>query len=411
MEARNNLKLKLRPKAKRPIITGSQKLRQVRLPALSVVFFTVFAAFLSLGCERPAVKVLRTIGVAGVSMAPSVWGPHITIQCPECRISWLANWQKSMLPRREIHCWNCGTRFDAPFAPSTTIISVTADHVLVDSEAYQQRDPERNDLVAVHDRDGWRIKRVVAMPGDALSVDDQQRLLVNDKAVTTDAPWVIVHDDRYRGSTGSWWQAAETNWQVTSSGFLAVADGQSPCNLVYRHRNVYDRQQPDLIRDDCPFNLTENRVFRPVHQLSLECQVDCKTPGKVEVWFLVDSIRYQVFDLAAGTSTLQASTMVATSYQSDPSKHPNSPVQLTVFQPIVIRLNQGTAELRDLVIRRPVEYWVDTQDQNTISFPQSLAQDEYFLMGDNVPLSIDSRHTGPVRRDWIRGKVMDVIPR
>ena len=38
----------------------------------------------------------------------------------------------------------------------------------------------------------------------------------------------------------------------------------------------------------------------------------------------------------------------------------------------------------------------------------TLAQDEYFIIGDNAEFSYDSRHFGPIKKEWIIGKAYKI---
>ncbi len=78
------------------------------------------------------------------------------------------------------------------------------------------------------------------------------------------------------------------------------------------------------------------------------------------------------------------------------------PVQLDAFHPVIIRLTHGQAEIRDLVLSRPLPYWIDTADPTNIPFPISLAKDEYFLLGDNVPTPSTADPLAPFR--WTKSK-------
>ena len=49
------------------------------------------------------------------------------------------------------------------------------------------------------------------------------------------------------------------------------------------------------------------------------------------------------------------------------------------------------------------------QTDSPIHFPYRLAEDEFFCMGDNRPVSLDSRTFGPVSRAKILGKVVAVF--
>jgi hypothetical protein len=66
-------------------------------------------------------------------------------------------------------------------------------------------------------------------------------------------------------------------------------------------------------------------------------------------------------------------------------------------QPIEIRLET-------LEVWRSLEYRLRKRDRRSI-YPIRLADDEVFLVGDNVPVSIDSRNHGPIRRDQIMGRI------
>lgn len=44
-----------------------------------------------------------------------------------------------------------------------------------------------------------------------------------------------------------------------------------------------------------------------------------------------------------------------------------------------------------------------------IKFPVTLAQDEYFILGDNRDKTVDSRIFGPIKKNQIKGRVMIVI--
>ena len=54
--------------------------------------------------------------------------------------------------------------------------------------------------------------------------------------------------------------------------------------------------------------------------------------------------------------------------------------------------------------------WYNTNGYFNDSFgPVTLKEDEYFLMGDNRPISMDSRETGPVKKEDILAKDFMVL--
>lgn len=70
---------------------------------------------------------------------------------------------------------------------------------------------------------------------------------------------------------------------------------------------------------------------------------------------------------------------------------------------------QTLVKLHGLRVRR--ERFVTTDSPRPLPKTQwHLAQDEYFLLGDNSPVSIDSRHWGPVRGKQILAEVAELPP-
>lgn len=51
------------------------------------------------------------------------------------------------------------------------------------------------------------------------------------------------------------------------------------------------------------------------------------------------------------------------------------------------------------------EEYGPTEPEGYLSYPAALGEGEYFVLGDNRGDSMDSRYYGPVKEEWIRGKV------
>ena len=71
----------------------------------------------------------------------------------------------------------------------------------------------------------------------------------------------------------------------------------------------------------------------------------------------------------------------------------------------VTRVVEGEEWIR---VTRSVHYRLRRRDDRS-NYPLHLRAGEYFLVGDNVPVSIDSRDFGPVDREWIVGRVVSVL--
>jgi signal peptidase I len=56
-------------------------------------------------------------------------------------------------------------------------------------------------------------------------------------------------------------------------------------------------------------------------------------------------------------------------------------------------------------------YNYDTETTSDITYPLTLGEDEYFILGDNRSNSYDSRYFGCVKQDQIQGKIVKILYR
>jgi signal peptidase I len=68
-----------------------------------------------------------------------------------------------------------------------------------------------------------------------------------------------------------------------------------------------------------------------------------------------------------------------------------------------VSMISGQVFVNNVSLEESTPYWLQTAD----TFPPlSLQSGEYFLLGDNRAVSVDSREFGPVREDQVMGKVL-----
>jgi len=379
------------------IVSGASRKGQVGGSHPSVRWTFALAAIFSLflGCEKqPVVRIAKT-RVTGASMSPTIFGEHARLDCVHCKITWRANWQPELRPRGSIVCWNCGGEVDRE-----SIRSIAGQSVLIDLEAYAKTLPEMGDVVAIRDDHGTRLKRIVATPGQRISTRGDL-LYRDDVLMQTPAPWMIVHDDSYRRDNNSWWEPSTTCWTQTDAGFDGKRDASDSTNsLRYAHVLPYQHGASDCVRDDYPCNLSESRQLRAIATLRLEADVEVHRPAELLVAFWSTSgPREHAVHLRKGSARLDVDSTVGeladgdTSWEAIDEKHP-----------IAIVLHSGEVSLRNLIVRRPLLYWNDGQADSS---PTELAGDEFYVVGDNVPLSIDSRQQGPIKRSSIVGRQIE----
>jgi hypothetical protein len=149
--------------------------------------------------------------------------------------------------------------------------------------------------------------------------------------------------------------------------------------------------------DDYPYNVTLSRTLFPVDRLRLRGTAESDVRLTVAFWSEAGNV--------AAERTLIGGEAFCVSY-FDGATSEGLPVAAS--QPVAIRI-EGAATLRDLKIERLVEYRLNPRSRSAI-YPLRLGADEWFLVGDNVPVSIDSRDWGAIPVDQIFGRVIRSDP-
>ena len=383
--------------------------------ALFAAIFVVFRAvgFRSVDSNATTNTIRSDSGsrVSGPSMAPTLWGPHAEMTCPACQNRWNIHCQPEHRPHEPITCWNCGAS-----VPVDNATELPGD--LVQIQPLDGRPLTAGELVAITDdtptadakTPNWIVKRVAAVPGQSIS-HQNGLLFADDKPLAAiDASGqpleIAVHDDSFRNSNRSWWQPhveaasiERAGIEQTGRGFvLDASDGPTPW-LDYHHFAVHDAMRPDVVRDDVPGNATEVRLLVPVDSLAVTFEATTTESIEIEVAFSIGEATAAVGrKLPPGYSVQRVN--------SDEAEPANNAALPTV--PISIRLISGRATLSNLVVWRPLRYRIDPRDAASQTWPIRLGDDEYYLLGDNVPLSIDSRDWGPIPRRRIVGRIYAV---
>ncbi|GAA4448222.1 hypothetical protein GCM10023156_11100 [Novipirellula rosea] len=254
------------------------------------------------------------------------------------------------------------------------------------------------DIVAVQVDGRMRVKRILGLPGDVVSLQ-QRRLLVNGKRLemilaeaggTRKPAFVDVDIDQHR-SDSRWVRASEprdSDW------------------LVYHHQSVYEHLRPSEIYDDYPCNVDVIRPLDPVDQLAVTLSL--AAAARVDVAF------YSIAGTRLATRHLVANEPLTISVGH--AELADS-ISLTPQTPIAIRVRDELGQdelgqrvrLNDLCVRRSVEYRLRRRDSDAM-YPLTLKQNECFIVGDNVPISVDSREFGPLSMNNVVGFARRLTP-
>ena len=336
-------------------------------------------------------------------MAPTLLGPHLRFQCPRCNHTLIVDAGCLQRGDEPIVCSQCGESRRVDQLQREDRQAHPGDVVQLTPAAKGQY--RCGDLVAVRLNEGLSVKRIAAVPGDVVTVNER-RLRVNDRRVEdsleiADAdrpPLMLVDDDSL--AKGSRWrtQTEAPAWQRSDTGQWSwSARDESPW-LVYHHQSVHDRNRPAGVLDDYQYNAAIARKLDPVDRLSVAATVNAARESErvvfhVAFWSPEGSV-------LASHATMQ-SDAVQIRFAAGESMQ-GLPVSET--KPIAIRLTGGPVTVTGLRVLRAVEYRLRKRDDES-HYPMTIPPEHVFVVGDNVPFSVDSRQFGPVPFSDLAGKV------
>lgn len=399
--------------------------------------------------------LVRPVRVTGGSMATSYLGAHYRVPCADCGMLFPCGVEFAPADGLVV-CPNCGfteNRLEG--------ISITAGRrVILDRWANWMRSPQPGQSVAFRHTDdshGWAIKRLLARGPAELEIRDGQLLrdgqLVRKSLDQLRQVCVLVHDDRFRPQLNPelpprWLPATTASlWSTTPAGYRYLPPASHsetpPLHwLQYRQWTCWPHPFPIAARtashpilDHYGYNQSLSRgALHPVHDILLRVRItlrgtgslvlqlhdgtDCfqlviNHPARVPVlhhngrpvetlppltarqpW----DIEFTVCDQRV-MAALQRETFLCHPFE------PSSQASRETAAPVAVGARGVQVELEAPQIFRDIHYF-GPAGQRRWRPPQPLTADECFVLGDNVPISVDSRFHGPVRRDSLIGPVI-----
>lgn len=401
-------------------------------------------------CLTVAVLMYRSWYVEGYivptgSMATTLLGMHREATCRDCAFRFAVG-KDAPLPTHAV-CPNCGY----PDNPLDVLPNISGDRLLVRKTSLVSKPPDRWDIVVFqhpHLSHKAYIKRVVGLPGEAVQIHRgdlyidgriQRKPLAQRRALS-----VMVYDNQFRPGRETtlpprWDTGSEaSNWTAHEDGFVYTSDAppgsesenqQTVDWLEYRHwRRVPGRPQrveEVPVTDNCGYNQHVSRVLNHVSDFMVRCRA--RATGNGSLWWRISDGREQLlvrFDPGTKKAWLwhneelvreghqalalsQAGTMFELSQYDrqflmaadgqlvfEPYTYEESPkAYRPTSSPVAIGASDLEVEVSELQLLRDVYYTQPSFASQTwaIGRPHRLSDDEYFVLGDNSPLSEDSR--------------------
>ena len=402
------------------------------------------------GCDDRSESGIDAV-VTGNSMTPAFWGVHVRSECDRCRYSFRVSGRKVELPEKLV-CPNCGFRS----LNSSEAVPHRAQAVRIEPEDQRLDRPlHRWDVVATRESKNRpaMIKRVVGLPGESirfssgdiyadgsivrkpLSIAREMRVPVFDSRYSCDD--VLRRFQSLDDAAG--WKVVDGSWQYAPSPesidveWLAYEQWRCVASHLPQDQSV-------PVEDWYAENVGVSRNLNATNDIwvELECRIEHKGQFDLKLNhgsafhvlkfdFFADSVSYngQVFSFsdlefsspAVGSGskvTIEVCTFdrhltVLVSGKNIVSiDFPAGGNPTDSLLPVQIGCRESTFELTRFRLWRDVYYFDAVPDRNSNgSIELRAGADEYLLLGDNVPRSIDSRHwSAPaVPADQILGRV------
>lgn len=312
--------------------------------------------------------------------------------------------------------------------------------VVIDRWPLLWRKPRRFEVVACRAPDGQTtVKRVAWLPNEHPSIeqgdllDDQRPIRKGTREIQKQK--LPVHDDRFQPKSLdglSRWSgdAASRGWQRRNDGYRhegLTSSARELDWLVYRHwpgtHDRFNRTSSGPITDNDPFNQGEtHRQLNPVRDISLSCRAECDGAFCLAVTsggkrFEAEIVFGQLAQLRSGATLLRTKILA--------HRFPPNACQVEfgicdqqlllvldgqlIFREAIERgANDGSDEnelaigarkerlqISSLKVWRDIYYLNDVGLARAWKASARLRSDEYGVLGDNQPVSVDSRHWQP----------------
>ena len=378
------------------------------------------------------------------SMAPTLLGLHREYVCPNCGHRFDLGMDEFGRSGRSV-CPNCGEDELKPAAA----VECNGDRLLVQKHLFDLRPPRRWEVAVFQnptDLSQAYVKRVVGLPGESILlkhgdiyIDGRiaRKTLAEQRAMR-----ILVYDNdflprdvdrlpRWSFRHGSRRRPVPTGWSARGTGFVRAPTGRDvrPDWLEYRHVQP-EHHNYGPIRDYTPYNGADLPAENRVDDLMLEAEVTADSPLLVRLGGGGDELRVEVpYGPDGGPPRVRRNgALLPLSGIQSPRRHAGRSVRLEaswvdrrltvaldgalLFDPVDLDdatagrypfpvapalavVGDGRAEVRALRVYRDV-YYTDALANAPrrpfgVEVPYRLGPGEYFVLGDNSPVSNDSR--------------------
>lgn len=417
----------------------------VQIPLLIILIFSFSGVA---GCNPPPPRMGK---IVGSSMSPTLRGTHYSVSCPGCGIQFNCDLEQAD-KRTTVICPNCGTHAQRDHWNLTA-----ADPVSVVSNSEIQRWDiiafERDRSTGSASNHELMTKRVVGLPGESIRFKNGN-IIANQELVRKPLELqkqmrVLVCDSKFQSTPSlNWILTPENNWKFANGIFQMrspPATAQMDWFNFHYQKNYYrtdDKTADSVLEDFYGYNQSLSRKLNPMDEVFVE--LSTQISGGILGWRFGNQDDLYEFQIHEALSEIQI-------FRNRPETGPLTKLHTAVIAPAlktnmpariefssfdrVLRVivngtelwthrldasskapqktllsfggNSAAIKIERIRIWRDLYYFDTNPTQDTPNSPSMTTKAGFFVIGDNVPLSHDSRHwkRPGVAIETVKGKV------
>ncbi|MEZ6093278.1 MAG: S26 family signal peptidase [Pirellulaceae bacterium] len=383
--------------------------------------------------------------VVGDSMIPSLWGDHCDGCCKECSAQLRVG--SIVLHRKMVKCPHCGSPLDF----ESFGIVVNSPLVIMAGNA----DLSRFEVIAFQEQDEpeiRKVKRIVGLPGEFVFIDGGN-LFINGKLHRKSQKEFremsqLSFDSNYApaSSFASDRTPNRSNWQKRGSVWhFKGNENQTQPSVLTLEYSRFGETTPACIRDDFGVNESTTRKLNPMDEASYQILVAASPQAHFSFeiksnneWIIVQ-IDLKSHSISISGNEFNETVLFENNSQTDTNGLHEMKLECVIFDGAIELVMddqslyqgvidfdaraipespffravglEGEVRIDRIQIFRDVFWFQDGKSNNefaTAKFPGvQVPEDCFILLGDNQPISSDSRHwaTPFVHRSNIIGRV------
>lgn len=374
------------------------------------------------------------------SMAPTLYGRHLEITCAQCGATFAVRGNGGFPAEATIICPSCG---EDVTSQGHSVAEKGGDRILVSKNLYLVQKPRRWDVfVFKSPADGKAdmnfVKRLVGFPGETLELKDGQ-LFINGEIARKPPEvqkrlWHTVYAPYRQPSALRYWSAGSA-WEMTDEAFVlpelvagwqtveyipAITDsytynGGSGINevsdLLFSGHAVVERDG-GMVAAGIHANGNTYRVVFSTAPTALNVELRVNERREAEKRILTSRSKDFRFSFSVVDGFIEATVNGQAAIRASIPLTPDDVPLYTRRSGVFLQGAGSEMAVRDVYIKRDIYYRADlvrSDRRLSHSFRVTIPKGQYFGLGDNSPISNDSREWGFIPRENILGKAFFVF--